>query len=198
MRVKQIVFGTFCLCALFAADAFADPIPFNDVDWFRDPEVTLSDPILGGFATATLTEDFPLTILIENDPGLGDPTLIPGGLDETLMFDWEFTEGAGNIDEFFFVLFDADLGQVAGDIDTLLVDSTSSGTYMFDLSGLPVNTFGYGMSFQLNALDSDIDSVAVVTNLKTTANVTGVPEPSALVLLVAGAILLRRRLRRAS
>jgi hypothetical protein len=193
---KALVVGLGILAgAICAPNAQADDIDLND--FFTDPAAAVS--IAADGSSATLIEDASVfSVLLSNDPGLGDPHVIFGGADTFLRFDYAFTEGAGEDDEFAVFLIDADTGSFVGAPFEFFADETGAGTITWDLS-----TFGgttLGLQFELNSLfgDSGIGSTLIISNVETfVEGADPVPEPGTMLLVgSAGAAMWFARRRR--
>ena len=133
-------------------------------DFFADPTVTVAvEP-----STATLLEDpFFSPVLLANDPFLGDPNVIIPSAGASLVFEFDFVEGAGSEDdEFGAFIIDASTGLSLGGAFEFFTQDTSTGTVSFDLSTLVGTTLG--LQFQLSALPADLDfnSSLTVSNLR--------------------------------
>jgi hypothetical protein len=169
----------FSLWWLLSAPAHAMPIDLND--FFADPTVS----VVADGSSATLAEDpFLFSVLLSNDPGLGDPNVIIPGAGVSLVFDYMFTEGAGNMDEFFAAVLDGTTGFSVGPGFEFATADSSSGTVAFDLSSLSGLTLG--LSFELAAFDAASDSTVTVSNVRLES--VAVPEPGTFWLIGAGLI----------
>ncbi|MHC4953275.1 MAG: PEP-CTERM sorting domain-containing protein [Planctomycetota bacterium] len=201
----------FAALMVAAAVVCADPVPFNDTDWFQFPDdvflndqVVLSDPIVGGFATARLNEDLDTGVtFIENHPGVGDPVIINyAGGPATLEFDWVF-DNQGT-DALFVDLIDpaAPLPGFVGGAFSLAEFASGSGHVSWDLTGLGfTGAIGFNATFQsFDPIGSTVpgiyDGFATISNLQLVVPPPPpVPEPG-MVALLATALLacaLRRR-----
>jgi hypothetical protein len=168
--------------ALVGGGASGGIIDLND--FYADPTVIVAPDGTSAF----FTEDpiFQVAIL-GNDPGLGDPEVILaefGGIPQVLTFDYLFAEGAGEDDEFAAFLIDADTGFEVGAPYEFFTGSAGAGSVRWDLTGLQGYTLG--MQFQLSSLflDTGFTSTLEVSDLTLSA----VPEPSTLLLLLAGGL----------
>jgi hypothetical protein len=169
-----------------------------------DPTVTVN----AAGTSATITEDANLfSVFLSNDPGLGDPQIsaLQPVAGRTLMFDWDFTEGSGNDDEFGAFLIDASDGSSIAGFDFFVgdasLDDTSSGSVTWDLTSLVGITLG--LQFQLTAYDLALDSSVTISNVRS----VDTPPPGVVVPLPAsiwmglglfGALGAIRRARRRS
>jgi hypothetical protein len=196
VRVAAMALGLVA-AGVFAPQAAADEIDLND--FFTDPSSAVSITADGSSATLTEDPDF-FSVLLSNDPGLGDPHVIFGGADISLRFDYEFTEGAGESDEFSVFLINADTGEFMDAPYAFSTRDTGAGTITWDLSAFGSTTLG--LQFELVALPGDggLGSTLVISNLETFSTAaTPIPEPGTIVLLGsagAGMWFARRRRRR--
>ncbi len=185
--------GVFLLAVCFtmglSVSVQATAIDLND--FFADPTVTVA---VDG-SSALMEEDQNLfTVLLSNDPGLGDPDIITAGTAPNfLIFDFDFVEPAGNDDEFGAFVLDSS-GVSVGPAFEFFTQTPGSGTVTFDisLSALPPLPGGpFGLQFQLSSLfdDAAFDSKVTISNVRI------VPEPGSLLLFSAGfgTLLFRRR-----
>jgi len=171
---------------LFSVDTWAAVVPIDLNDFFADPTVTVE--LDGSFAL--LAEDPGFSpVILSNDPGLGDPNIIFPGLGVSLSFDYDFSEAAGEDDEFGAFLIDAATGFSISGFE-LFFQNSGAGTIEFDLSSLVGLTLG--LEFQLISLpnDSGFDSVARVSNVQLETQVSSVPLPSSLLLFFMGIMSL--------
>ncbi len=178
----------------------AQATPINLNDFFADPTATVA----GDGSSAILAEDsFLSSVLLANDPGLGDPNVIIPNAGVSLTFDYEFVEGVaiGENDEFGVFVVDGTTGFSVGASFEFFTQDTSSGSISFDLSSLVGQTLG--LQFQLSALpgDSGLDSIVTLSNVQLTTDTSNVvPEPQTYLLLGIGmiglvAIRLKNKLR---
>ena len=179
--MKRILGSVLLIGIWWAQDAGAVPIDLND--FFADPTVTVA----ADGSSATLVEDpFAGTVLLENNPAVGDPEVITVSAGSVLQMEYSFMEPAGNEDEFAIFLLDGSTTGVF--LDSFILTDSGSGTVGFDLS--PYAGLTLGLSIQLNALFGDfgLDSAAVVSNPRiVTATVS---EPASIALLLLGLIVL--------
>lgn len=175
--------------------AAADTVAMIDLnDFFADPEVTVT----GNGNQAAFVESQSLSrVILENDPGFGDPVVIVAAPDRILAFDYAFDEPARNSDEFFAVLSDATSGLSLGSAFEFLTTDTAAGTVEFDLSTLVGTTLG--LSFQLVSLngDSAFTSELTVENVRLidpdAVNVVPLPAAGWMLLAGVGALAAARR-----
>ena len=173
---------------------FAAPILINlEKNFYYDDPVEFEDD---GY-TAVLNENAQYaTVLLSNDPFLGDPNVIIPGENTLLSFEYDFVEpDNGNNDEFVFFLFDSDTFEF---IDEFFVSSSSNGSYSFDLSDYLGQTLG--LQFELNPVlfddpnnelaDSALDSTVRISNMLLNTVATPVPEPSTTFSFLLGGLLL--------
>ncbi len=191
--------GWVILGILFTRSAIAIPVNLND--FFADPTVSISSDGM----SAVFTEDPTISsVLLSNDPGLGDLEVIVASAGAILSFDYDFIEGpdgvsddGGNDDKFSAFLLNGFTGDMIFGFDFSAIEE-SSGTVSFDLTSLVGMTLG--MQFELLSLGGDLafDSMLTISNLDLSTNVTTVDEPSVLIPLLMGllALHLRKRVRR--
>lgn len=172
--------------------AHAGLIDLNDFFAVPVPGVTVS---LDG-STATFVEDPVLGVaLLSNDPGLGDPEVIFGGVGQILSFDFDFiepTESPPNNDEFGAFIIDSSTGGSVGPAFEFFVQDTVSGTVSFDLSSLSGMTLG--LQFQLSSLPVPLDES--LSSTLTISNVELVPVPGAVLLGMIGLSVAGLKLRK--
>lgn len=181
MRIALAAVVTVGACIAGAAQARAGTIDLND--FYADPASAVS--ISADGSTATLYEDpASFSVLLSDDPGLGDPEVILGGAGVSLSFDYDFVQSAGEDDEFVAFLIDAATGGSLGAAYELTVGSSASGSVSWDLSSFGTTTLG--LQFQLNSLfgDTGYGSYATISNVETASAV--VPEPATLALVGVG------------
>lgn len=173
---------------LFGLSDISQATIINLNDFFSDPTVTVA----GDGSSAILAEDPNLfSVILNNDPFFGDPNVIAPGAGVSLIFDYMFSEGASNDDEFFAFVLDSATGFSAGTEFEFSSTSSSSGTVAFDLSSLTSLTLG--LSFELVAFDFFTDSTVAVSNVR--LETVTVAEPGILWLLGAGLIGLMVNIR---
>jgi hypothetical protein len=162
------------------AKASAAVIDINLNDFFADPSVAVA----ADGSSALMEEDPTLSfVLLVNDPFFGDPNVIIPGPATQLIFDYNFSEGVGEDDQFRASVFDSDTGLTPSGFEFLTADS-SSGTVAFDLSGLVGSTLG--LQFELSSLlnDTDIGSWVELSNVHLETPDVSVPEPAGLLLFI--------------
>lgn len=155
-----------------SAATTASAIPLSFHDFFADPSVVVSADGL----SAELRED-PLqaSVILSNDPFLGDPDIIIPGPDIFLSFDYDFTIGAGDSDEFRAFVFDADSGAILSGLE-FFADASGVGIVSFELSPHVGKTLG--LQFELNNLTTSLfDSAVSITNLSLATTTLAVAEP---------------------
>ncbi len=170
-----------CITFPSLASALTPQIDLND--FYADSSVTVSPD----GSSATMNEDSSLsTVLLSNDPFMGEPGIFIPSDSMSLTFDYNFIEGDGDEDEFLAYLFDYNTGSTltdnSGNFLELWLDSSDSGTVNWNLLGASFLNTTVGMEFQLNAFDSDMDSSVTVSN------VSVVPEPMSSALFIIGGI----------
>ncbi len=191
--MKSISFLTVCAKAsiaslLLAGSASANFVNLND--FYQDPTVTVS---VDGYS-AVIHEDSSLSsVLLSNNPSLGDPNVILPAAGLALVFNYSFAQPASNNqDEFGVFLVDANTGGSAGAAYESFIQMAGSGVKSFNLSGLVGSTIG--LQFQLSALPGD----AAFTSTVTISNVRlePVPEPEEWAMLLVGSMLVGYQVRR--
>ena len=134
-------------------------------------------------------------ILLSNDPYFGAPGVsVPSDL-LTMSFNYSFTEGADNDDDFYAKVFDGVSGTIINDF---YLDETGSGSVIWDLSVIDPAITLLGLEFQLNSWEPYdaplLDSTVLLSNVfLETASGPGpapVPEPSTLILMGTGLFAL--------
>ena len=178
------------------AKASIQSIDLNDFSFIAgDPVVIAGD----GSSAAIGENPAFFSISLFNDPFFGDPEVVIGGPGVELKFQFDFSEPAGNIDEFFVFVFDTDTGFSLGPSFEFFADSTSSGTVTFDLSSLTPSSPVLGMEFSLNSIfgDGGFDSEVTVSDLRLETPDAVIPEPASIFVwsllgLTAGGISYRR------
>ena len=176
------------LMQFVVGSASAATISINLNDFFADPSVSVT----AGGASASITET-PLlfSTLLANDPSLGDPNIVIPGIGTTLNFSYDFTEAAGENNEFGVFIIDGATGGSVGSAFEFFTQDSSSGMISFDLTSLAGRTLG--LQFELNALFGDVglDSRVTVSDLfLQTADTVSVLEPPTLLLFFIGFIYL--------
>ncbi len=179
-KYKLILAGLLVGCFSLCSSAFALTIQIDLNDFYQDPNVIVS----GDGSTATIEGDG----LLSNDPFYGDPGIaVPADL-LSLSFDYSFTEGAGNDDDFYAWVFDGDTGTF---IDELWVDFSDTGTVDWNLSGLDPSTTLLGMEFQITEYGAVpavpfTASIVTISNVHLTTEAAPVPEPTTMLLVGTG------------
>ncbi len=197
--MKSIIKFTLCILCFFLLilnASLTNAVTINLNDFYADPSVVVSPD----GSSATLYEDPALsTVLLSNDPFFGDPGVFIPSNAKKLRFDYDFSEGANNTDEFYAFLFDPlthlPLTDSIGNNLELLLSDSQSGTVNWSLAGASFLNQTVGMEFQLNAFDLETDSFASINNVDIIT--TPIPEPSTILLLgfgILGSGLLRFRL----
>ena len=158
-------------------------------DFVASNAVTINSP-----SSAIIEEDtFSAVSFLSNDPFFGDPEVIVAANNRSLFFDYNFSEGSSNVDEFFAFVIDPVSGISLGPGFEFFADSSSSGTISFDLTSL-VGLTGLGLQFELNSFDNSLlDSNVVISNVRLVDAM--VPSPAALPLILIGILALRRNIR---
>ncbi|MCP4114964.1 MAG: PEP-CTERM sorting domain-containing protein [Desulfobacteraceae bacterium] len=183
-KIIMILFVSCFLVSAYASAVVAVTIDLND--FYADPAVTVAPD----GASAIMVEDSVCTVLLANDPGLGEPNVIIPQSGFELLFDYVFTEGAdaGEDDEFGVFILDGATGFCVGSPYEFFTGTTASGSIGFDLTGLVGMTLG--LQFQLGAFpgDTGFDSVVEISNLRIEQS-PGIPEPSIIFLFGLGLLV---------
>lgn len=176
-KISMVVVIFLGLMVLPILPANATLIDLND--FFADPTVTVS----ADGSSALIEEDPTFSpVLLQNDPGLGDPNVIIPGPGIFLSFYYEFDEPFENEDEFGAFVIDATDGLSVGPAYEFFTRTDGTGSVSFDLTDLTGKTLG--LQFQLLALPSDggFDSTVTVSNV----TLAPVPEPATILLFGSG------------
>ncbi len=189
INIKTLLSIFLVTCfAIFSTSARA-AVVFLDLNDFLlvDPTVTVA----ADGASATLLEDgfFP-SARLGNDPFFGDPDIIDPSNSALLKFEYNFTEGAANDDEFIANVLD-DFGF---SVLNFTIGTTSSGTVSFDIGQFFGNFPFMGMQFELFSFDQSLTSSVSVSNLR--IETIDVPLPPVTGLMFLGFIwlnIIRRR-----
>jgi hypothetical protein len=158
-------------------------------------------------SSATMREDPEnLSVVLSNDPGLGDLGIFIPLDSMSLTFDFNFVEPEGNDDEFFARLFEpisfGTLADADGNNLEFFTDIPSSGTVSWNLLGADFLGSTVGMEFLLNpkffGQDPDPSSILAENSSVFINNVSvnPVPEPATLLLVgsgLAGFFAVRRK-----
>ena len=186
MKIRQVAvwaIGPFVLL-LFSSAAAAAMIDLND--FFADPTVT----IVPDGSSALMEEDLGFsTVVLENNPTLGDPEVIVAALGTGLYLDYAFQEAAGETDSFLVELLDAMTSMALGPAFVFSSDVTSMGTILFDLSTLVGSQLGLRITLISEPGDIGVDSTLTVSNLRLdplTPMGNGLPLPGTMWLLLFG------------
>lgn len=178
--VKSSISILLFLFVSLSVEAASTPIDLNDFFFFT------GDPVLVSASgdLAIISED-PIfnSIILSNDPDLGDPGVALPSNVSSLQFDYNFIEPVNNNDSFFAKVF----YQNGVIIDDFSLSSTGSGTVVWDLTNLLTGTALLGLEFQLNAGfgDSAVTSSVQITNVQLNT-LAAVPLPGALLLFGTG------------
>jgi len=193
-KIQSVLGAIFFFLWFSTGTSNAASIDLNDFFFFPgDPVIVAADG-----SSATIGEDpFFSPITLSNDPFLGDPEVIIAGVGVSLFFDYDFMEGiSGEDDEFGAFVIDPLTGLSLGLGFEFFTVDTSSGTGVFDLTGL-AGTSGLGLQFQLSALAGDSGLLSTVTISNVRLETASVPEPASLLLLsigIVGISVFRNRL----
>jgi hypothetical protein len=160
----------------------ATPIPIDLNDFFADPTVTVS---VDG-SQADFTEDPPFTsVVLVNDPSLGDPNVIIPGPGVAVEFSFDFNRPAGNVDEFSAFVIDAATGLSAGAAYEFFLGITTTGTHQIDISTLAGQTLGFRFALTSLPGDGGTDSTLTVLNVRLVTS-NSVDAPATLALMFSG------------
>lgn len=198
IKKRVLMAGFLVVAGLLFVCGQAMAVPINLNDFYADSTVTVS----ADGSSAVMAEDSTLiSVLLSNDPWMGDPGVFIPSDSATLTFDYSFLEPTNNDDFFFAQLFDWNTYTVlqdahGNDLFFSLADS-GSGTVTWDLLGASFlgDTDNVGLEFQLNANMGDplLTSQVTVSNVQ----INPVPEPATLFLVgsgLIGIILARKKL----
>lgn len=184
-RTFAVFFSTL---AVLCSTASLEAAPIDLRLFAADPSVTVAPD--GG--SASFAEDADLaSVILSNDPSLGDPELIIAALDTALFFAYDFVEAENNVDEFLALLFDANSGAPIAEV---FCDRSCSGSRTINLA--PILGLTLGLEFQLNSIppNDGIESRLTISNLEL-RDVVQTPEPAlgaVFALALAALIRLRR------
>jgi len=176
--------GLVLVAVLLPGWAGAVQIDLND--FFESPASAID--VAPDGSIADFVEDPTVTpVFLSNDPGLGDPNVIIPGIGVHLLFDFAFSEGATDDDEFGAFVIDGSTGLSVGPPYEFFLDSSGSGAVDWNLTALSGQTLG--LQFQLSALGGDVglDSTLSVSNVRLVTR--AVPEPSTVMLFSLGLTL---------
>ena len=177
--LQRAVFGATVVFALAgASQAMAVTTPIDLNDFFADPTVTVAPD----GSSAVIAEDPGFfSVLLANDPGLGDPNVIIAGPGILLVFEYDFEESLTNVDEFGAFVLDSS-GFSAGPAFEFFTEVESGATVSFDLSSLTGEPF-IGLQFELNSIfgDSGVDSMVTIRNVRLESPDTPPDDPSGVI-----------------
>lgn len=179
-KISILFFLVLVLLPFSTANAAIIPVDLND--FYADPSYAVDIAFDG--SSATMYEDLSvITVFLINDPSFGDPGIpVPDDL-LTLNFDYSFSEGINNDDDFYAWVFDPDTYAV---IDEFWVEDSDSGTISWDLSLIDPGITLLGLEFQLNSWDDLYDSSAEISNVYLETSSTPIPEPCTIALVGSG------------
>lgn len=187
MRVHLVGTIILLLLSFSSSTVIASTIDLND--FYADPSVSVA----GNGTSATMSEDPSLvTVYLSDDPSLGDPILPFPSDPFFLSFSYQFTVAAGNWDDFYVKLFDANTGTVIEDFlieynnSVSSTDWTKSDTINWNITGAPSTGLGLGLEFQLNAYDDVSGSTVQISNVE--FNLKPVPEPATIFIFGLGLV----------
>lgn len=154
------------LLALSAPAVQAGEVAIDLNDFFADPTVTVAPD----GSSAVMAEDPGFSeVILENDPGLGDPDVISSGPGVTLSVDYVFDEPTadGNNDLFRIEVINGATGRVFDGPYVFTLIWSAAGTATFDLSDLDDRHL-VGLRFRLVARDTDagMTSTVAISNVK--------------------------------
>jgi hypothetical protein len=180
---RDSLIGIMASLALLSTNANASITPLDLGDFFTsDPEVSVVSPNQAIMTDSMIVNTVSLTL----DPSLGDPNIIIPAVQRELTFDYEFTLGMGNIDEFSAYLFNADVGPFSV-LDSVTLFSSGMGSVTFDLSDYLDLTLG--LQFELFDPGIELGAMVTISNLAL-IDPQLIPEPTTTILLLIGLIPL--------
>lgn len=188
MTFRSASVASCAVALLITKPAEAVPIDLNEFFYFPGSPVTIA----ADGSSALLEEDAAsASVILSNDPGLGDPNLILPGAGAILSFDYAFTLADQGVDEFLAFLFDVNAERFDADGNLLSLASwtcivTCASTASIDLTGFTALTLG--LEFQLNSIppvDFGLGSTLWIGNLGLTQQAVSVDEPPTLALFAA-------------
>lgn len=176
---------------LFVSTGFADTMNIDLNMFYFDMSVEIQN----SGSSAVMSEDSQYgSVLLSNDPGMGDPGIDVVDDMLTLSFDYSVDVAENNTDSFYAKLFDGDTGDIISDFELL---ESGFGNITWDLSTLDPSISVLGLEFQLNSEDNFYDSIVNISNVKIEiASPSPVPEPCTLVLMGSGFLgmgMIRRK-----
>ena len=186
--VTLVVLLGLILIAVWPANAVNIPIDLRDFN--ADPTVSIASD---GFSAKMLEDgspSAPYPILLSNDPFFGAPGITVPDYLLTLSFNYTFSIGAGNTDNFYAYVFDGDpfgSGTILRDLDIFASGAgIFEGTVRWDLSAIDPSITILGLEFQLGSFDSLIDSSLIISNVYLKTAPSPVPEPATIILVAMG------------
>ncbi len=156
------MFLATCL-GVFSTSASATVVDIDLNDFFAD----LSVVVEADGSSAKISEDACCaSVILSNDPSFFDPNVIIPSAGALLKFDYDFTEGTDNDDEFFAAVLDGSGLSILG--FELTLDATTNGSISWDISSL---VGPLGLHFQLDSFENPFDSSIHLASMVTVSNV---------------------------
>ena len=185
---RAVMVASILLMSCLSNSTFAAPIIPNLNHFFAGPSVTVA----GDGSSALIAEDpFSSVAFLSNQPSLGDPNVIIPAVGTTLSFDYDFSLGLSNNDEFRVNLFNTDTYLSAPPLTgfEFFTSQAGSGSVSFDLTSLA--GLNLGLDFELRSFDNLLDSTVTISNMRLgPATIAPIPEPLTIYSFLLGGLLL--------
>lgn len=169
MRVHLAMVVILLLISFSNSMVIADTIDLNDFFSYPDSFVSVAED----GASAKMSEGEKITVLLSDDPYLGDPILLPSD-PFVLSFSYLFTVAAENSENFdvrFWVkLFDANTGDIIEELSIEENDGsigwTEYGAIVWNIVDTPSTDLGFGLEFQLSSNDEVLGSNVQINDVE--------------------------------